>query len=185
MIAFVKKYSGRILFWAILLFFLLIFTPGQRKYYLDQDIKLFRTNYLIPVLAWTFGLLSFGLFVYWIIKTKSVKQPGLWFLSTALAFAFIIFIFQDIFLGIALFANRQVTKGKVAKTYQASFMAGADHSKTYFYPYETSTGKLVYDRKLINELYQPGLKQNEKIALPMRIGLFGIAFASHPLDDTY
>ncbi|MBS1656008.1 MAG: hypothetical protein JSU05_14245, partial [Bacteroidetes bacterium] len=114
-----------------------------------------------------------------------IKQSGLWFLLTALTFAFIIFIFQDIFLGIALFANRQITKGKVAKTYQASFMAATDHSKSNFYPYETSTGHIISDRKLINELYQPDLKQNDKLALPMKIGLFGIAFTLHPLDDKY
>ncbi len=185
MTAFLKKYKWTILYWAILLFFLIYFAPRQSKYYLDQDIKQFKTLYLIPTLIWAFGLLAVGLFISWLIKTKSVKQPTLWFLSTILTFAFIIFIFQNIFLGIALFANRQVTKGKVAKTYQASFMAGTDYSKSNFYPYETSTGHIISDRKLINELYQPELKQNDKLALPMKIGLFGIAFTSHPMDDKY
>lgn len=185
MTAFFKKYKWTILYWTILLFLLLYFAPRQSKYYLDQDIKHFKTNYLIPTLIWTFGLLAVGLLIFWSLKTKSAKKPALWFLSTVLTFAFIIFIFQDIFLGIALFANRQVTKGKIAKTYEASFMAGTDHSKSNFYPYETSTGKITHDQKLINELYQPELKQNDKIALPMRIGLFGVAFTSHPLDDKY
>jgi hypothetical protein len=185
MTAFFKKYKWTILYWAILLFFFIYFAPRQSKYYLDQDIKQFKTLYLIPTLIWAFGLLAVGLFIFWLIKTKSVKQPTLWFLSTVLTFAFIIFIFQNIFLGIALFANRQVTKGKVAKTYQASFMAGTDYSKRNFYPYETSTGHIISDRKLVNELYQPELKQNDKLALPMKIGLFGIAFTSHRMDDKY
>jgi hypothetical protein len=185
MTAFFKKYKWTILYWAILLFFLLYFAPRQSKYYLDQDIKSFKTHYLIPTLIWFFGLLAVGLFIFWVIRTKSVKQPALWFLSTALTFAFIIFIFQDIFLGIALFANRQITKGKIAKTYQASFVAGADHSKRNFYPYDSSTKQIINDRKLINELYKSELKQNDNIALPMKIGLFGVAFTSHPLDDKY
>lgn len=185
MTVFFKKYKWTILYWAILLFFLLYFAPRQSKYYLDQDIKQFKTLYLIPTLIWTFGFLAAGLFIFWSIKTKSVKQPTLWFLSTVLTFAFIIFFFQEIFLGIALFANRQVTKGKIAKTYEVTFTAGTDHSKSNFYPYESSTGQIINDRKLINELYQPKLKQNEKIALPMKIGLFGVPFTSHPLDDKY
>lgn len=185
MTIFFKKYKWTICYWTILLFFLLYFVPKQSKYYLDQDIKQFKTLYLIPTLIWTFGIIAVGLFIFWLIKTKSVKQPMFWFLSTVLAFAFIIFIFQNIFLGIALFANRQITKGKISKTYQAYFVAGVDHSKSNFYPCEPSTGQIINDRKLINELYKSELKQNDKISLPMKIGLFGIAFAPHSLDDKY
>jgi hypothetical protein len=185
MTAFLKKYKWTILYWAILLFFLLYFVPNQNKYYIEQDIKQFKTLYLIPILIFAFGLFAVGLFVFGLIKTKSANQSAIWFLSIVLTFAFIIFFFQSIFLGIALFANRQVTKGKVTKIYQASFLAGAEHSKINFHPYEPSSGQLITDRILVNELYQPGLKQDDKIVLPMRIGLFGIAFTSHPLDDNY
>ena len=185
MTAFFKKYKWTILYWTILLFFLLYFAPRQSKYYLDQDIKEFKTHYLIPILIWIFSLLAVGLFVFWLIKTKSTKQPTLWFLSTALTFAFIIFIFQDIFLGVALFVNRQVTKGKVAKTYQASFMAGTDNSKVNFSPYDPSTKHISIDPKLINELYHTGIKQNDTLVLTMYKGLFGVSFKSNPFDDRY
>ena len=185
MTAFFKKYKWTILYWTILLFFLLYFGPRQKKYYFDEDIRQFKTHYITPILIWTFGIIAVGLLLFWIIKTKAAKQSALWFLSTALAFAFLIFFFQDICLGIALFANRQIAKGKVVKTYHVSFMAGADHSKNNFYPYETSTGHIISDRKLINELYQPELKQNDKIALSMKIGFFGIPFSSHALDGNY
>jgi small-conductance mechanosensitive channel len=185
MTAFFKKYKWTILYWAILLFFLLYFAPRQSKYYLEQDIKQFKTLYLIPTLIWTFGLLAVGLFVFWLIKTKSAKQSTIWFLSTALTFAFIIFIFQNTFLGIALFANRQITKEKVIKTYQASFMAGTDISKNNFSPYDPSTKHISIDTKLINELYHTGLKQNDTIVLAMNKGIFGVAFSSHPFDDKY
>jgi hypothetical protein len=173
------------LYWTILLFLLFYFAPRQSKFYLDQDIKQFKTSYLIPTLIWIFGLLAVGLFIFWMRKPRSLKNSALWFLSTALTFAFILFIFQDIFLGLALFANRQVIKGKVAKTYQASFTAGADHVKSNFYPYEPLTGKIINDRKLVNKLYRPELKQNDKVVLPMQIGLFGIVYSANPLDDNY
>lgn len=167
------------------MFFLLYFAPRQSDYYLDQDIKLFKTHYLIPILVWTFGLLAVGLFIYLLIKTKSVKGSTLWFISTALTFAFIIFIFQNIFLGIALFANRQVQKEKVAKTFQASFMAGAEQTMSNFHLYEPLTRQILIDRKLVNKLYRPELKQNDTVYLPMRIGLFGIAYSENPFDDKH
>jgi len=181
--AFLKKYKWTIFFWIVLLFFVLYFAPRQSKYYLDQDIKQFKTHYLIPILVWTFGLLSVGLLVYWLLKTKSIRQSGIGFLSVTLSFAFIIFIFQDIFLGVALFANRQITRDKIIKTYQASFMAGTDHSKINFSPYDPSVKHISIDKKLINELYNAGLKQNDTIILTMNKGLLGVAFNSHPFDD--
>lgn len=185
MTAFFKKYKWTILYWTILLFFLLYFAPRQSKYYLDQDIKEFKAHYLIPSLIWIFSILAVGLFVFWVIKTKSVKQPTLWFLSTVLTFVFIIFIFQNIFLGVALFANRQVTKEKVSKTYQASFMVGTDNSKANFSPYDLSTKHICIDPKLINELYHTSIKQNDTLVLTMHKGLFGVLFSSNSLDDKY
>lgn len=163
MTAFFKKYKWTILYWAILLFLGLYFAPRQTRYYLDQDVKEFKRLYLLPTLVWTFGLLAVGLFIYWLIRTKSFKRSTLWFLSTALIFAFIIFFFQNIFLGVALFANRQVTKGKVAKTFQAAFMAGVDQTKSNFHLYEPMTGQIMLDRKLVNELYKPELKSRTRL----------------------
>jgi hypothetical protein len=185
MTAFLKKYKWTIIYWTILLFLIFYFAPRQNKFYLEQDIKRFKVVYLIPTLIWTFGVLAVGLFIFWLRKTKALKQSALWFLSTALTFAFIIFIFQNIFLGIALFANRQVTKGKVSKTFQASFMAGADHTKSNFFLYDPSTGQIMSDSKLINELYRPELKQKDIVVLPMQIGFFGVAFSKQPFDDRY
>jgi hypothetical protein len=185
MAAFFKKYKWTMLYWVILLFFGLYFAPRQSKYYLEQDIKEFKTLYLIPTLVWTFGLLAVGLFVFWLIQTKSIKRSTLWFLLTTLTFSIIIFFFQNIFLGIALFANRQVTNGKAAKTFQATFMAGVNQTKSNFHLYEPLTGQIIVDRKLINELYKPELKQKDTVVLPMRLGLFGLAYSKHPFDDQY
>ena len=185
MTAFFKKYKWPILYWTILLFFLLYFAPRQSKFYLEQDIKQFKTVYLIPTLLWTFALLAVGLLVFWLVKTKSVKESILWFFATALIFAFILFFFQDIFLGMALFANRQIKKEKVVKTYEASFMTGTDNSKNNFIPYDLSTNHVASDTKLINQLYNTQVKQNDTLILTMNKGLFGVAFSSHPFDDNY
>ncbi len=185
MTAFFKKYYGIIFYWIIVSFILLYFAPKQSKYYLDQDIKLFKTIYLIPTLIVFFGLFAAGLFTFWLIKTKSAKKATFSFLVTALIFVFIFFIFQNVFLGLALFANRQMTKGKITKIYKASFMVGADHSKSNFYLYDSSTGQIINDKKLVNKLYRLELKQNNNIAVSMEIGLFGIAFKAQPFDDKY
>ncbi len=181
--AFLKKYKWTILYWLILVFVVLYFAPGQSNYYLDQDIKQFKTQYLIPTLIWTLGLVAIGLLVFWLFKTNSIKQSGVGFLSVVIGFAFIIFMFQDIFLGFALFANRLITKDKVIKTYQAKFMVFTDHSKNNFIPYDPSTKHISIDPKLINEVYKVGLQQNDTIILTMNKGLFGVAFNSHPFND--
>jgi len=147
--------------------------------------KHFKTFYLIPGLIWTFGLLAVGLFVFWLFKTKSGKEAATGFLVAALSFAFIIFIFQDIFLGVALFANRQIKRERVLKTYQAHFMAHTDNSKRTFIPYDVSTKDISIDQKLINEFYHPGIKQDDTLVLTMYKGLFGVSFSSHPFDDEY
>ncbi|RYE55565.1 MAG: hypothetical protein EOP48_09930 [Sphingobacteriales bacterium] len=183
MTAFFRKYKWTFLYWVILMFFLLYFAPEQSKYYLDQDINQFKILYLIPALIWTFGLVAFGLFVFWLVKTRSARQSAIWFLSTVLAFAFIIFVFKTIFLGIALFANRQITTEKVIKKYQAYFNAGGDDSKNNFNAYDPSTKHISRDMKLINELYQPGLKQNDNLLLTMNRGVFGVAFSPDQFND--
>jgi hypothetical protein len=184
MTEFFKKYRWSIIYWVILLFLLLYFAPRQSNYYLDQDIKQFKTHYLIPTLIWTFGIVAVGLFIFWLIKTKSFKQPTLWFLSTALTFAFILFIFQDIFLGGALFLNRQYKKGDIQKTFQVHYLAGSDNTINNFIPYDIDTKKsIVLDKKLKNELYQVGLKQNDTVRLQLDKGLFGVGFKSKPFID--
>ena len=183
MTEFLKKYKWTIFYWIILLFIVLYFAPRQSKYYLDQDIKKFKTHYLIPTLIWTCGLLAVGLLVFWLLKTKAIKQSVVGFISVVVGLAFIIFIFQDIFLGVALFVNRQFKRDKVTKIYQASFMVGTDHSKNNFSPYDPSTKHISIDKKLINELYNVSLNQNDTITLTMEIGLFGVAFNSQPFDD--
>jgi hypothetical protein len=184
MTAFLKKYKWTIIYWIIILFFLLYFTPRQTKYYLNQDIEQFKTLYLIPTLIWIFGLLAAGLFVFWLIKTKSVGRSLLWFLSTTLTFAFIIFIFQDIFLGGVLFLNRQFKTGQIQKAYEVHYFADTDNALNNFIPYDIATKQsIVFDRKLQNALYQDGLKQNDTVRLQLEKGLFGIAFKTKPFND--
>ena len=185
MTVFFKKYKWTILYGAIIFFFLFYFTPRQSKYYLDRDIKQFKAIYLIPTLIWIFGFLAFGLLVFWSIKTKSAKQSITAFLSTIFTFGFIIFFFKDIFLGIALFANRQTSKEKITQTYESYFMSDSDYSKNNFLPYDPLTKGIISDPKLINELYHPGLKQNDTVILTMNKGLFGVMFSSHQFDDKY
>lgn len=184
MTSFIIKHKWTIIYWVVVLFSLLYFTPQQRKYYLEQDIKQFKTQHLLPTLIWVFGFIAFGLFIFWLKKTKSLLQSGVGFLKIAAIFAFIIFIFQDIFLGTALFINRQINIGNAQKTYVAHFFAGTELIKNNLMPYDLSSGKtIVFDNKLKNEVYYHGLKQNDTIRLQLKKGLCGVAFKSTPFND--
>lgn len=184
MIAFLKKYNWRIVYWIILCFIVFYFAPTQNKYYLDKDIKYFETQYLQPILVWTAGLVSVGLFLFWLIRTKSIKQSIVGFAYVALGLAFIFFIFLNIFLGFSLFINRQCKTNGVQEIYQANYyMVGSDNSKANFFLYDFTTKQFSFDRKLINKLYKVDLKQNDTISLHLDKGLFGIPFSLQPFDD--
>lgn len=174
---FFLKYKWTIIYWVILIVLVSYFAPSQNRYYLDQDIRQFKSQYLIPALIWIFGVMVVGFFVYWIIKTKSVRGSLLPLLYLSMVFAFLIFAFQNVFLGLALFANRQVEKEKVTRVYTASFIPGTDQSKNNFSVFDPMTKKIQPDSKLTNELYRSGLTQSDTLILEMRKGLLGINFS--------
>ncbi len=181
--AFLLKYKRRIIFWIVFLAIVLCFAPRQHDYYLDDDIKNFKGTYLAPFLIWTGVVTSLIAFILVLIKTKSVKQAGVAFLSVGVILACYLFIFQEIFLGASLFINRQFKRDNLQKTYVANYMIRTDQTKHYFNPYDLSTGHISTDDKLINKLYHAGLKQDDTIILKFDKGLFGIPFQSHPFGE--
>jgi hypothetical protein len=62
-------------------------------------------------------------------------------------------------------------------------MAGMEQTKENFHPYDIAAKQISADYKLINKLYQPGMKQNDKVTLKFYKGLFGVAFQQKPLVD--
>ena len=180
---FLNKHKWTILFWIIFLSIVLYFAPRQSEYYLDKDISNFKKYYLQPTLIWTGIILCVGLLIYWLIKTKSIKQLLIPFLSITLTIAAFLFIFQDIFLAASLFINRQFKKGSIQKNYIANYMAGTDQTKSNFFPFDLADNKSSIDRKLTNKLYKVGLKQNDTITLNFDKGLFGIVFQSEKFAD--
>ncbi len=180
---FLKKYKGTIIYIVCIIFLLLYFKPLQEKYYLDADIKQFKSQYLLPILIWVAGFFAVGLFIYWLKKKLSFLEAGLGFLCISAAFAFSIFIFQDVFLSGALFINRVYHKGSMTKSYQIHYMAGEESSKNGVIPFDISTQKSSFDRKLINELYKDNLKQNDTVSLTLHKGLLGIAFNKKKFDN--
>jgi hypothetical protein len=161
----------------------LYFAPRQSEYYLDKDISNFKKHYLQPTLIWTGSILCVGLLIYWLIKTKSIKQLLTPFLSLTFTIAAFLFIFQDIFLAASLFINRQFKNDSIQKSYIVNYMAGTDQIKNNFFPFDLADNKSSIDRKLTNKLYKVGLKQNDTITLNFDKGLFGIAFQSEKIDD--
>ncbi len=173
---FLNKHKWTILYWIIFVSIVLYFVPRQSEYYLDKDIKSFKTNYLHPFLIWTGCIICAGLLLFWIIKTKSIKSSLTAFLTTTLSVAFFLFIFQNVFLGAALFLNRQFKQDSIQKSYVATYLAGTDQTKENFFLYDLTEKQISLDKKLINRLYKVGLKQSDTIALRFDKGLFGIAF---------
>jgi hypothetical protein len=183
MTAFLNKHKRTIIFWIVFSSIVLYFAPRQSEYYFDNDINHFKTQYLQPILVWTGVAISVGLFLYWLVTTKSVKQSAIGFGYVTLTLAFYLYIFQNIFLGASLFLNRQLKSESFEKSYQATYMAETDNSKANFIPYDLTTKQVLIDRKLINKLYSADLKQNDTVKLKLNKGLFGIVFNSQPLDD--
>ncbi|MGC4104071.1 hypothetical protein [Ferruginibacter sp.] len=183
MIAFIKKYKWKIVYWIILLFVVLYFAPDQNKYYLDDDIKNFKTRHLQPVLVYTGIITPVGFFIYRLINTRSVKQAAIGFAYLAFTLACLLFIFRDVLLGASLFLNRQFKKSTVQKLYQATYLAGGDHAKKNFVPYDLATKQISIDNKLINKLYSSDLSQNDTIRLNLEKGIFGIDFSAQPLNN--
>ena len=182
MTQFFKKYKWTILYITVIIFLYCFFVPVQKEYYLESDIKKFKSQYLIPTLISLFGIISFGFFIYLLIKTRAIKQSIFHFLYTVLIFTGSILVFHDVFLGVALFLNRQIQKGKITKVYFANFITETEFNKSNFYPCDLTTGQIIIDENLKNKLYKPELKQLDQITLPMKIGLFSIPYNSQKFN---
>lgn len=185
MFEFLNKHKHRIIYWAVFLAILIFLHGMQNRYYLRQDIDDFKSAYLFKSLFWIFGILALGLFIYLLVTTRKSWQSFRTLLRNIIFFGFIVLIFHPLFLGMTLFANRAIEKGKVVKTYRVKFMAGAEPTKDYMGLIDVETGKFVYDTKLFNVLYRPGLQPNEILSIQMKIGLFGIPYSEMPLSDEW
>jgi hypothetical protein len=181
--AFLIKYKLSILFWLTFLSIVLYFAPRQTDYYVDDDIRDFKTSLLTPILIWTGGVVSVLVLFLVLAKTKSIKRSMLSFLYMTVALAFFLFIFQHLFLAASLFINRQFKQESLQKNYLVSYMAGAEHTRDNFHVYDISAKQIATDNKLINRLYHPELKQDDTLTLKFEKGLLGIAFQAQPFTD--
>jgi hypothetical protein len=181
--AFLLKYKWKIVF--LILFSIIVFylAPSQHDYYLDSDIDSFKQTHMTPFLLWTGIVTSILVVILVLAKTKSLKRAGVSFLYVGVALAFYLFIFQDLFLGGALFINRQFKTDTLNKSYTISYMTGIDKTKDNLVPYDLSTKRPLIDNKLINKIYNSELRQNDTVSIKFDKGLFGIPFQLKPLDD--
>jgi hypothetical protein len=161
----------------------LYFAPRQSEYYLDKDIRNFKTHYLQPTLIWIGSILCVGLLIYWLKSTKSIMQLLIPFISVVFTVSAFLFIFQDLFLAASLFINRQIKQGTEQRRYTVIYGGTTEKSKKYFIPNDLDEDQISIDKKLINKLYKPELKQNDTVTLKFDRGLFGIAFQSKRFDD--
>jgi len=177
---FLKKHRSRIIFWGIFILIVVYLAPRQSNFYLDEDIEYFKTKYLTPTLigVWIFASVVFLIFL--LAKVRPLMEAFYTILYFSTVVGFFLFIFQDIFLAGSLFINRQFKRESITKTYLASYLYGTDINKSNFFPYDISNKHIATDSKLKEQLYYPGLKQNDTIILQLERGLLGIAYQSKP-----
>jgi hypothetical protein len=181
--AFLSKYKWRIVYWTVFLAIVLYFVPRQSNFYLDNDIKAFKQTYLTRILLWTGSVASVAVFILVLVNAKSLKQSATAFISAAVTIAFLLFIFQDVFLGFALFLNRQFKLDTFQKSYAIGYLADTEQTKHNFVPYDIAAKQTTVDKKLIDKIYRQDLKQFDTVRLQFDKGLFGIAFQSRPFGD--
>lgn len=173
--AFLLKYKWTILSWLIFLAILLFLAPKQKDYYLNNDIEDFKEHYLLPTLIWAGIAISMVFLVILIARDKPLKQSLLPFLYIIFTVAFLLFIFQDLFLAGALFINREFKTGSLQKVYVVKY-TDVELTKNNFCLYDTLTKSISTDQKLIKLSFQPGLKPNDTVRLKFEEGLLGIKF---------
>lgn len=181
--AFLLKHKRRIIFWIVFLAIILYFAPKQHDYYLDDDIENFKRTYFTSFLVWIGVVASVIVLILVFAKTKSIKRAGVSLLSVGLTLTFFLFIFQDLFLSASLFINRQFKRDILQKAYVISYLSGTTQVKDNLIPYDLSAKHSTIDRKLINKLYIPEIKQNDTVTLQFDKGLFGIAFQPKSFDN--
>lgn len=180
---FLLKHKRTIIFWIVFLFVLFYFAPRQHDYYLDDDVRDFKRIYLTPILIWMGVVTSLLVFFIVFLKTKSFKQSSMAFLFIGINIAFCLLLFQDLFLGAALFVNRQFKRSSLQKVYVVSYTFGEGPAKDNFMVYDFSSKRNLIDAKLLNALYKPGLKLKDTVTLQLNKGLFGIEYQPQSFMD--
>src|SRR3954466_8245298 len=104
---FIQKYKWRILYWVVFLSIVFYFAPRQSDYYLDTDIKAFKSEYLNPALIGIWAIICGLFFIILVAKTKSLKQSIASFFYVPFMVGLSVFLCQNLFLAGFLFLNRQ------------------------------------------------------------------------------
>lgn len=175
MIAFLNKYKWRVLYWLIIAFIVFYFAPKQSDYYLDEDIKNFKTSYIIPALIWLWIILAFIILLPRLKNLKNLASSRSGIFLFMMWTAMMLFIFQDIFLRGALFVNRLYHGGEVKKEYIAVY-TDKEHSKNTFIMFDVADGKYHFDYKRDQSFYNPEIKDRDTIKVTYIRGLFGLKY---------
>lgn len=111
---FFATYKWLLLYWLIFIVIVFWLAPRQGNYYLESDVRQFRSQHLMPALVWTGVVLTLALLVVLLRQRLPFKQLFLSFFYGAFLLSCFLFILQDVWLGGALWLNRN-TKRPVCK----------------------------------------------------------------------
>lgn len=170
---FVVKYWRRIVFYAILLLLCILFLGEDTRHYLRSDYKAF-----LPATHIAFIILL-GIWLCVIVITGRKQLESIWQVLgvtalLAIRFAFIYFIFHQLFSGICFAVNRQYHGAPIPRQYSVSSTTVDNET---FLLKDITTGELVsYDNMPGNYQLPAGHKLKDTITIPFTKGLFGVPY---------
>lgn len=172
----VSKYKYFIIFLVIYSIVLYVFVPNQKKYYFDEDIKLFQEGIYIKISLVLSGIiLSITLIKCIISKIKIYQIFDIFFFMAFVCFTTFFFMKTSI-TSFFLYTNRKFVKNEFTKSYEIFTISG----KRYFTAQNIhSKNDLINEKeyyKYSGEKNASNLKNGEIITFKLKEGSLGITY---------
>lgn len=172
----VSKYKYFIIFLVIYGIVLYVFVPNQKKYYFDEDIKLFQEGIYIKISLVLSGIILCITVVKCIISKIKIDQIfNLLFFMSFLCFN-IFYLMGNTTTSFLLYANRKFARNEFTKSYEIFTISG----KRYFTAQNIhSKNDLINEKeyyKYSGEKNASNLKNGEIITFKLKEGSLGITY---------
>lgn len=171
-----QKHKYFIIFFIVFSLVILIFSPEQKRYYFDNDIKLFKEGtYLRISLVLSGIILSVTLLKCIINKIKIDQIFNVLFIMAFLCFN-IFYLMGNTTISFLLYANRKFVKNEFTKSYEIFTIS----DNKYFTAQNIQSKNDFINQKdyykYSGEKSASNLKNGEIITFKLKEGLFGITY---------
>ncbi|MBO6184469.1 MAG: hypothetical protein J6O88_07220 [Chryseobacterium sp.] len=172
----VSKYKYFIIFLIIYGIILYVFVPNQKKYYFDDDIKLFKEGTYLKISLILSGIILCITVVKCIISKIKINQIfNVFFIMAFLCFN-IFYLMGNSISSFLLYTNRKFAKDEFIKSYE---ILSISNNKYFSAQNIHSKNDFINEReyyKYSGEKDASNLKNGETITLKLKEGLFGITY---------